>query len=636
MRITCTIALVSAAVIAEFFMQSAGAQQKNSPKREAKTVDSDWPFYRHDIAGTGYSRLAQITVQNAGRLTQAWNYRFQFDAPASGAKGKAKGGGGPNSEATPIVVNDVMYLPAGNHVVALEPESGREIWNYQVTGGAPSRRGVAYWTGDGRNPPRILVTAGRRLIALNASTGKLDPGFANEGELDMVVPYNSVPLVYKNVVVVGANTPAGPFGAPGNARAFDARTGVKLWEFSSVAQPGQPGHDTWEGDSWKDRSGVNAWPFYFTVDERRGLVFLPLASPTSDFYGGDRKGANLYGNSVVAVEIETGKYRWHFQTIHHDLWDHDPPAPPALFDIVRGSTTIPALALTTKSGYMYILNRETGQPIFGVEERPVPKSDVPGEQAFPTQPFPVKPPPIARNTYSPDDLVTANDTTAEHAQACRDLIARNGGVTNAGPFTTWAYRAEGAPIKSSLVFPGGLGGANWGGVAWDPNLGYAFVVSLDDGALGWMEKTREGSPVPYDRTILEGAGPGRGNFEVRIGGVAWPCQKPPWGRLTAVNIATGDFAWQIPLGITEGLPEEKQNTGRPALAGAIVTAGGVLFVGSTDDNRFRGIEARSGKQLWVTKLDRRANANPITYQGKNGKQYVAIVATDTLVVFALP
>ena len=365
-------------------------------------------------------------------------------------------------------------------------------------------------------------------------------------------------------------------------------------------------------------------------------MFLPLASPTSDFYGGDRKGANLYGNSVVAVEIETGKYKWHFQTIHHDLWDHDPPAPPALFDIVRGSTTIPALALTTKSGYMYILNRETGQPIFGVEERPVPKSDVPGEQAFPTQPFPLKPPPIARNSYSPDDLVTANDTTAEHAQACRDLITRNGGVTNAGPFTTWAYRAEGAPIKSSLVFPGGLGGANWGGVAWDPNLGYAFVVSLDDGALGWMEKTHEGSPVPYDRTILEGAGPGRGNFEVRIGGVAWPCQKPPWGRLTAVNIATGDFAWQIPLGITEGLPEEKQNTGRPALAGAIVTAGGVLFVGSTDDNRFRGLEARSGKQLWVTKLDRRANANPITYQGKNGKQYVAIVATDTLAVFALP
>ena len=364
--------------------------------------------------------------------------------------------------------------------------------------------------------------------------------------------------------------------------------------------------------------------------------YLPLASPTSVFYGGDRKGANLYGNSVVAVEIQTGKYKWHFQTIHHDLWDHDPPAPPALFNIVRNGNTIPALALTTKSGYMYILNRETGVPVFGVEERPVAKSEVPGEQAFPTQPFPVKPPPIARTSYKPEDLVKAEDTTPEHAQACRELIARNGSVNNSGPFTPWLYRPEGASVKSTLTFPGGVGGANWGGVAWDPATGYAFVVSQDEGALGWVEKTRDGSPVPYDRTMLDGAGPGRGNFEVRVGGAAWPCQKPPWGRLTAVNTATGDFAWQIPLGVTEGLPEAKQNTGRPARAGAIVTGGGVLFVGSTDDNRFRAINAKTGKQLWVTKFDRRANASPMTYQGANGKQYVAVVASDTLSVFALP
>jgi quinoprotein glucose dehydrogenase len=631
-----TIILLGATAVAAICVKAGHAQQKSTPKQTPLAVNGDWPLYRHDLSGTGYSPLAQIAVQNVAGLTQVWNYRLSSDAPAPAAKGKGKGGGGANSEATPIVVNDVMYVPAANRVVALQPESGEEIWEYPVTGGVPSRRGVAYAPGTGSNPPRILFTAGRRLIALNARTGKPDPGFGKEGEVDMVVPYNSVPLVYKNVVVVGANTPAGALGAPGNARAFDARTGAKLWEFSSVAQPGQPGHNTWEGDSWKARSGVNAWPFYFTVDERRGLAYLPLASPTSDFYGGDRKGANLYGNSVVAVDIATGEYKWHFQTIHHDLWDHDPPAPPALFDIVRGRTTIPALALTTKSGYMYILNRETGQAIFGVEERPVPKSDVPGEQAFPTQPFPVKPPPIARNSYRSEDLVTAADTTVEHAHACADLIARNGGANNAGPFTTWAFRPEGAPVKSSLVFPGGLGGANWGGVAWDPNLQYAFVVSQDDGAFGWMEKTQAGSSVSYDKTTLDAGGPGRGNFEVRIGGVAWPCQKPPWGRLTAVNAVTGDFAWQVPLGITEGLPEGKQNTGRPALAGAIATAGGVLFVGSTDDNRFRAIEAKTGKQLWVTKLDRRANSNPITYQGRDGRQYVAIVATDALVAFALP
>lgn len=315
-----------------------GAQQKAQPKQTAHPVNGDWPLYRHDLAGTGYSPLSQITTRNVDRLARVWSYRLESSAASPVAAGRRRG---LNSEATPIVVKDVMYLPAGNRVVALEPESGRPIWEYAVTEGAPSRRGVAYWPGDASNPPRILFTAGRNLIALNANTGKIDPGFGNEGVLDMVVPYNSVPMVYKNVVVVGANTPPDALGAPGNARAFDARTGAKLWEFSSVAQPGQPGHDTWEGDSWKNRSGANAWPFYFTVDERRGLVYLPLASPASDFYGGDRKGANLYGNSVVAVDAQTGQYKWYFQTIHHDLWDHDPPAPPTLFDIERGEKAFP-------------------------------------------------------------------------------------------------------------------------------------------------------------------------------------------------------------------------------------------------------------------------------------------------------
>jgi glucose dehydrogenase len=594
-------------------------------------TDADWPMFRHDSAGTGYSPLAQITAANVGRLGTAWTYALQGAGPAP-STGRG-GAGGVNSEATPIVVNGVMYVTAANRVVALEPETGKQLWQHVVTGGAPSRRGVAYWPGDASHGPRIIFTAARRLLALDAKTGALEAAFGGGGDVDLNVPYNSVPFVHGHVIVVGANTPPGAIGGIGNPRAYDARSGAKLWEFSSVAQPGQIGHDTWAGDSWKERLGVNAWPFYFTLDEARGLLYVPLASPIPGAYGGDRKGANLFGNSVVALEIETGKYRWHFQTLHHDLWDADPPAPPSLFDVTRNGRTIPALALTTKSGYLYILNRENGEPIFGVAERPVANSDVPGEFAFPTQPIPVKPPPIARVEYKPADLVTAADTTAEHAAACAEIVEKNG-VYNSGPFTPWAYRAAGRPPKTALVFPGGLGGANWGGTAYASRLGYVVVATQDVGALGWME-SKDGSLVSFDKASPERPA-GRGIFDVRTGGVSLPCQKPPWGRLTAINAATGDIAWQTPLGITEQFPAEKQKTGRPLVAGPIATAGGLIFIAATDDNRFRALDARTGRELWTTTLERRGNANPMTYQGKNGKQYVAIVATDTLVVYAVP
>jgi quinoprotein glucose dehydrogenase len=615
--------LLAGALLTAVLGLSGGAQEPR-PARAA-----DWPMYRRDLAGTGYSPLTQITPGNVAALSQAWTFRLQSEGPAPAGRGGA--GGGVNSQATPIVIDGVMYLPAANRVVALDAATGKEIWQSVVTGGAPSRRGVAYWAGDGTIPPRIFFMSGRRLIALDARTGRASNGFGQDGEIDIGVPYNSVPGLFRNVIVVGANTPPGTIGGIGNARAFDARTGARLWEFSSVAQPGSVGSDTWEGESWKGRLGANAWPFYFTLDEQRELLYLPLASPIPGAYGGDRTGANLFGNSVVAVNVQTGEYRWHFQTIHHDLWDHDPPAPPGLFDVVQNGRTIPALGLTTKSGYLYILNRETGRPIFGVEERPVPKSDVPGESSFPTQPIPVKPPALARVSYRAQDLVGAADTTPEHAKACADLIEKIGGVHNDGPFTPWRFRPPDVPPAATLVFPGGLGGANWGGTAFDPGSRFVFSATQDVGALGSVERAKEGSPVPYEKTT-----PGRSTFDVRIGDANWPCQKPPWGRLTAINSSTGDIAWQIPLGITEQLPAGKQNTGRPALAGPIVTASGLLFIASTDDNRFRAFDAKAGKQLWVTTLERRGNADPITYQGSNGRQYVAVVATDTLMVYSLP
>jgi glucose dehydrogenase len=582
----------------------------------------EWTSYRGDLAGTGYSELGEINVDNVGALRRQWTY--SLTSAVDGARS-------PNSQATPIVVHDVMYVPAADRVVALDPVSGAELWRHAVTDGAPSRRGVAYWEGDGDTPARVLFTAGTRLIAIDAASGAPSAGFGDRGEVDLVIPYNSVPLVFENVVVVGANTPRGAIGGVGNARAYDARTGAKLWEFSSVPRPGSVGHDTWEGDSWEGRLGVNAWPFYFTVDAERGLLYLPLAAPIPYWYGGDRPGANLFGNSVVAVDVHTGEYRWHFQTIHHDLWDHDPPAAPVLFDASLEGGTVPALALTTKSGFVYILNRETGEPLFGVEERPVPASDVPGEVAYPTQPFPVKPPPVSRVSYGPSDLVTAEDTSPEHAAACAELVRSVGEIYNEGPFTPWAYRAPGVPRRTTLLFAGLLGGHNWGGASFDPGTGYVFVFSRDVGSFGWVEDAPGAEPVPFRR-----GGPRPGNFEVDMGGATWPCQKPPWGRMAAIDAATGDIAWEVPVGVTDGLPPEKMNTGRPGRAAAIATRGGLLFVGSTDDERFRALESATGRELWVDVLPARGNANPMTYGGADGRQYVAIVATNQVVAYRLP
>lgn len=582
----------------------------------------EWSMYRGDLAATGASPLNQITTGNVGDLAEVWTYSLA--AVSEEARG-------PNSQVTPIVVDGVMYVPAADRVVALDPDTGREIWRHGVTEGRPSRRGVAYWGGEAGMSPRIIFTTGQHLRAIDAATGEVVEDFGDAGAVDMVVPYNSVPLIYRHVVVVGANTPSGTIGGIGNARAFDARTGDRLWEFSSVAQPGDPGHETWDGNSWQGRLGANAWPFYFSMDSERGLVFLPLASPIPGDYGGDRPGDNLYGNAVVAVDIETGAYRWHFQTIHHDLWDADPPAPPALFDIPRDDGVVPALGVTTKSGYLYILHRETGEPIYGVEERAVAASDVPGEATSPTQPIPLKPVGLSRLTYAPEDLVTAMETSPAHAAACADLVSGLGELYNAGPFTPWVYRPQGAPLRTTLSFPGGVGGANWGGVAVDPATGYLIVVTQDMGALGFVEDAPDDHPVDYRKGAQRPA-----SFVVQVDGTTLPCQKPPWGRLTAVDASTGDVVWQETLGVTDGLPEGRQATGRPIRAGAITTGSGLLFVAGTDDSRLRAFESSTGREVWTGRLPNPGNANPMTYLGADGRQRVAIAASDTLVVFGLP
>jgi quinoprotein glucose dehydrogenase len=655
----------------------------------------DWPTYAHDLAGTKYSALTQITPDNVGGLTTAWSYQLTPPPPARGTvpqargaaasgqegvdpaqgrgRGRGRGAAAPpppsNPEATPIVVAGVMYLPArGNQILAIDGVSGKELWRYELPAGlATTARGVGYWRGEGPRASRILFTAGPaatpagreataqpgtggRLVALDAATGMPAAGFGHDGIADIVVPWSGVPIVYKNIVLLGATVGEVPTGPPGDTRAFDARTGAKLWEFHTVPRPGEPGHETWLNDGWKGRSGVNNWGWYMTVDQDRGMLYMGIGGPAANYWGGDRPGNDLFANSIVAVDAATGKLKWHFQTVHHDLWDSDMPSPPSLVDIVQNGRRIPALAQVGKTGWMFILDRVTGKPVFGVEERPVPKGDVPGEWYAATQPFPVKPPALARVAFKKEDMVTAADTTPEHAAACQELWDKSGGFYNAGAFTPFRFHEDGAAPRSTIQFPGGTGGVNWGGVAVDPQSGYLFVNAHDTSLVGWIERKQpgkdygrgtEGSTQPYDRASVNGPGP-YFTFSAPVkdetGRVVGnlPCQKPPWARLVAVDANTGDIAWQVPLGLNEMLPEARRNTGGSGSAGPIVTAGGLVFIGATNDRRFRAFDARSGRELWTTKLGAVVNANPIAYQGKNGKQYVAVVATNTIEVFALP
>ncbi len=647
MRLPCSLILVAATMLS-----TVHAQGNRSPEGKSSIAEADWPLYNRDLANSRYSPLTQINTKNVTQLARTWTYRPAATVQTTNVGEQRGGGSGVGGEVTPIVVDGVMFVPAGNLVVALNSETGKEIWTYDLKGGRASSRGVSYWPGDKQNPPRIIFTAGKNLIALNAKTGQIDPGFGKEGVVDMAVGYSGVPTIYKNVVIVGASVLEVPIGPPGNSRAYDARTGAKIWEFHNVPLPGEVGHDTWLNDGWKGRSGTNVWAWQMSSDEKLGLLYMPIDGPASNYYGGDRPGANLFGNSIVAVDALTGKYRWHFQTVHHDLWDYDAPAAPTLVDIMLKGKKIPVAAHVGKTGWMFILNRETGKPVFGVEERPVTPGDVPGEWYSPTQPFPLKPPPLARMTFKPEDMVTAEDTTPEHAKACKDLYDRSGGFYNVGPFTPFLLHEDGTPPKSTLIFPGATGGANWGGSASDPKTGYVFTYTQNLAQVGWTEKKKpgvqyafdeRGSDLLYTRASVDGPGPFH-TFSAQVKDVngrvigTWPCQKPPWGLLTAVNANTGDIAWQVPLGITEQLAEGKQNTGRSvdAFAGPTVTAGGLVFIGTVNDNRFRAFDSKTGKELWAFKLDATGNANPMTYQGKNGKQYVAIVAGGTVNVFALP
>lgn len=616
---------------------------------------ADWPTYGRDLAGTRYSPLKQIDTKNVTKLTRAWTYHMNPNAgapepapeaaPPPGARGRrGMGSMGRQSEVSPLVINGVMYLTtAYNRVVALDPETAKELWSYQVKDGSPAIRGLEYWQGDAQSPATIFFgTSTGKLVALNAKTGTLIPGFGNEGIVDMkpgalnglddsFFGLSSPPIVYKNVLITGAHVQETPsFGAAGDTRAWDVHTGKLVWTFHSVPRPGEVGADTWEGDAWKNRSGTNVWGF-FTVDAERGIVYMPFGEATTDYWGGDRKGANLFGTALVAADALTGKLKWFYQVVRHDTWDYDLAAPPVLFDVKRQGKTIPAVAELTKTGYVFIWNRVTGEPIFGVEERKVRVDDaLPGDFPWPTQPIPLKPPALARTSFKREDLATV---TPEHNQFCKELFdSIPGGLHSGELFTHYS-------TKPSVIFPSSIGGGNWNPPSFDPTLGYLFVNTMDFGSLNVMVKSEDGKR--YSRAGYNG------NNRFWDPDKNLPCNQPPWGRLFAINVNTGDIAWESVLGVTDSLPAGKQNTGRPNIGGSLATAGGLVFIGATDDSRFRAFDSKTGKELWVAKIDAGAHSAPVTYQGKNGKQYIVVTATgggflgdksraDTVIAYALP
>jgi len=586
-------------------------------------AQANWPSYGNDPGAMRYSTLRQIDAANAGRLKLAWTFRA----------------GKPGSEAIPIVMDGVMYVTAPDGVYAVAPETGELLWKYDA---APTAlRGLAYWPGAPGMHPRVFAGNGPYLLALDVTTGKPAPGFGKEGRLNLKegvlgelkegrYALQSPPAVFGDVVITGCSNGEGSptVGAYGDIRGWDAKTGMLLWTFHTVPRPGEPGSETWPPDGWKNRSGTNVWGF-FTVDVNRGIVYAPLGAPTSDFYGADRVGDNLYGNTLVALNARTGAKKWAQQLVHHDLWDYDLAAPPALFDIHRGVRTIPAVAQITKMGLLFVFDRVTGEPVYGMEERLAPQSVVPGEVSSKTQPFPIKPPPLAKNTFRMEEIY---DRSPDQERFCKELFELNH-MRIGGPYTP-------LPLDyNALFFPGTLGGGNWGGVSVDPSLGLLFVNVMNIGQWGHMEKRGSG----YARTSEYGNYARFWNPQTHI-----PCQEPPFGELIAVDLTTGDIAWRSTLGTVEALEAiGVHSTGAPNIGGSMATAGGLVFIGATNDSRFRAFDSRTGKLLWESKLEASGHTSPITYMGRDGRQYVALMATgggsylgggssNSLVAFALP
>ncbi len=600
---------------------------------------TDWRSTNYAASANRYSPLMQITADNVATLERVWSVHLK----PGDFTGRLR-----EDQSIPLVIGTTMYLgsPYGA-VIALDATTGAEEWRFELPENeVPSKRGISYWPGDGDVPPSLFFGGSSGgLYSITTSDGTLNAGFGESGIvnlktsevmrdfMDAGYALLSSPAIYKNLVITGAGTGEGRgfpngTGPAGDTRAWDARTGELVWTFQTVPGPDEFGYDTWGGDSARNRSGVNVWG-YMSLDEEHGILYMPLGAPNDDRVGVDRPGDNLFSSSVVAVDANNGEYLWHFQLVHHDIWDYDAPAAPLVVDLPRGGETIPAVLIVNKTGLLFTLNRVTGEPIFGVEERPVPKSELADEYASPTQPFPTKPEPLTQNTVSRDNLYKGEP---QHQAYCEAMVDDND-MKLGGPYMPIAVN------RYSMSPPGPAGGINYWGPAYDPELG--LFVSNTTNLFQPMRLIQR----PNGTWVNSGPLAGLRRFgdpDRRL-----PCGPTPWGELVAVDMETGDIAYRKTLGVSDMLPAGMQDTGRPSTGGVVLTASGLTFVGGSDDFRFRAFATATGEKLWEIRLPSSVEATPITYLGADGRQFVTVVSTgggltgsevtnDEIIAFALP
>ncbi len=598
----------------------------------AQNLAVDWPNVGYTPGGTKFSPLTQITPANVARLTKAWSYDL-------GAPGQY--------QPTPIAVSNVLYVPQGTRIIALKADTGTELWVFDLKtipalvaplkpGGFPqipstSSRGISYWGGTPETGPRLLIgTQNGFIVQLDAKTGKPAPGPA--GVINLAIGFSEKfaepgtsptaslqmsPAIYKNLAIIAGRTgESGRYGPAGDPRAFDLLTGKEVWRFHIVPYAGEPNDGTWGPNGWQDRKSNGVW-VPLSVDVENDIVYVPTGNANDTNFGSNRPGTNLYSTSLVALRASTGKYVWHFQFAHHDIYDWDTNSQPSLFETTINGQRVPGVAQMTKQGMLFMFNRLTGEPLFGVEERPVPMVDIPGDATWPTQPFPKKPVGLSRDSMSRKEV---SKISPEAEKYCTELYDK---AVNMGPHTPYG-------MVPSLNFPGTQGGGSWGGVSTNAALNLVIVNTRHLGVLAQSAFSSSGMFPTFAREKI----PVTYYTDPR----GYPCQQGPWSELVAVSTVTGDIVWRVPLGEYPELVAKGITNYGTVLndGGPISTAGGLIFIGSTGDFGFRAFDARTGKELWKATLDNDVLMTPMTYQGANGKQYVIAVAGNGDALFHIP